>query len=70
MLLFQENGPVSSHLQVVNVPILTQQECKNAYVQEQFTQNMFCAGNTEQGGQDACQVILFVNIFFNFDTHF
>ncbi|KAH0628521.1 hypothetical protein JD844_009831 [Phrynosoma platyrhinos] len=40
-------------LQCLNVPILSDEECRNAYP-GQITDNMICIGNLE-GGQDSCQ---------------
>lgn len=51
-----EGGPISDTLQEVEVPILSQQECRNSnYGTEKITDNMICAGYVEQGGKDSCQ---------------
>ncbi|KAH8305985.1 hypothetical protein KR018_008253 [Drosophila ironensis] len=51
-----EGGPISDTLQEVEVPILSQQECRNSnYGESKITDNMICAGYVEQGGKDSCQ---------------
>ncbi|EDW74901.1 uncharacterized protein Dwil_GK15653 [Drosophila willistoni] len=51
-----EGGPISDTLQEVEVPILSQQECRNSnYGEHRITDNMICAGYVEQGGKDSCQ---------------
>ncbi|ALC40948.1 CG18735, partial [Drosophila busckii] len=51
-----EGGPISDTLQEVEVPVLSQQECRNSsYGPDKITDNMICAGNVEQGGKDSCQ---------------
>ncbi|KAH8394902.1 hypothetical protein KR222_009436, partial [Zaprionus bogoriensis] len=51
-----EGGPISDTLQEVEVPILSQQECRNSnYGIEKITDNMICAGYVEEGGKDSCQ---------------
>lgn len=42
------------HLQCVDVPILSDQDCENSY-SGKITERMVCAGYLE-GGKDACQV--------------
>lgn len=51
-----ENGPVSTHLQKVEKPIVSNEDCARAYQQFGFpvTDSMICAGFPE-GGRDACQ---------------
>lgn len=44
------------NLQCVEVPILSDWECENAYTGK-ITDRMVCAGYLE-GGKDACQVFL------------
>ena len=41
-------------LQQVTLPIVTNAECDLAYVNDQITENMLCAGFSE-GGKDSCQ---------------
>lgn len=48
----RENGPASSRLQRVDVPIISNTECNKAYNGD-VTQNMLCAGFAA-GKQDAC----------------
>lgn len=51
-----EGGPISDTLQEVEVPILSQEECRNSnYGESKITDNMICAGYVEQGGKDSCQ---------------
>lgn len=50
-----EGGSLPSILQVVQVPIVSLEECRAAYGQADVTDRMVCAGYTE-GGKDACQV--------------
>lgn len=50
-----EGGPVSDTLQEVEVPILSQEECRGSnYGISKITDNMICAG-FEEGGKDSCQ---------------
>lgn len=51
-----ENGSPASQLQVVEIPLMTTEQCRNSYGVENVTERMFCAGYPE-GGKDACQVI-------------
>lgn len=47
---------VSTTLQELEVPIMSNDECKETgYDQKQITDNMLCAGFKE-GGKDSCQV--------------
>ncbi|XP_065133811.2 trypsin-like isoform X4 [Paramisgurnus dabryanus] len=41
-------------LQEVEIPIVSDSACKNAYLQD-LTDNMICAGLLNQGGKDSCQ---------------
>ncbi|KAH8300356.1 hypothetical protein KR044_013366, partial [Drosophila immigrans] len=51
-----EGGPVSDTLQEVEVPVLSQQECRDSnYGSSKITDNMICAGYVEEGGKDSCQ---------------
>ncbi|KAH8316523.1 hypothetical protein KR067_009576 [Drosophila pandora] len=52
----REGGPASDTLREVEVVVLTQSECRNetSYKPGQITDNMLCAGNTAEGGKDAC----------------
>ena len=51
--VFQENGEGSDSLLAVDVPVVSNDECRRAY--RSLTSRMFCAG-VPQGGKDACQV--------------
>lgn len=51
-----EGGPISDTLQEVEVPVLSQEECRETnYGADKITDNMICAGYVEQGGKDSCQ---------------
>ncbi|KAL4866240.1 hypothetical protein BDV12DRAFT_199305 [Aspergillus spectabilis] len=50
-----EGGSVSSTLQYVDIPIVSNSECSSAYSGfNEITDAMICAGE-EEGGEDACQ---------------
>ncbi|KAJ8976733.1 hypothetical protein NQ317_004284 [Molorchus minor] len=50
-----EGGNPSRLLQVIRVPVISQEDCRYAYSHEIITDRMFCAGLLGIGGQDACQ---------------
>ncbi|XP_053605246.1 trypsin-1-like [Plodia interpunctella] len=50
----EEGGSVSSTLQEVYVPIISNAECRKTAYKNRITDNMLCAG-TSDGGKDACQ---------------
>lgn len=50
-----EGGASSNQLQVVDVPLVSLEECRAAYGTSSITDRMVCAGFPE-GGKDACQV--------------
>ncbi|XP_060801984.1 trypsin-like [Amyelois transitella] len=50
----EEGGSVSSTLQEVYVPIISNAECRKTGYKNRITDNMLCAG-TADGGKDACQ---------------
>ncbi|CAH2085620.1 unnamed protein product [Euphydryas editha] len=51
-----EEGKVSCKLQEVEVPVLSNQECKNTkYTSSMITNNMLCAGYPKTGQKDSCQ---------------
>lgn len=52
----REGGPIVTDLQLVQVPIVSNEECARAYQSAGFpvTDSMLCAGFPE-GGRDACQ---------------
>jgi len=39
----------------VNVPLITDEECKKAYGVSSITSSMICAGDVANGGIDSCQ---------------
>lgn len=51
----REGGPTSDTLQEVQVPIMSNSECrKSKYGERRITDNMLCAGYKD-GGKDSCQ---------------
>lgn len=50
-----EGGSPADQLQVVEVPLMSFEDCRAAYGISAITSRMFCAGYPE-GGKDACQV--------------
>lgn len=52
----EEGGALPLQLQAVDVPIVSQEECRAAYGSAAVTDRMICAGLIEEGGKDACQV--------------
>ncbi|XP_050503483.1 trypsin alpha-like [Diabrotica virgifera virgifera] len=50
-----EEGEVSDVLQMVEVPIITNEKCQSLYMEEIVTNGMLCAGYLGSGGKDACQ---------------
>ncbi|XP_045492083.1 trypsin-like [Colias croceus] len=48
-----ENGPTSKNLMAVQVPVVSNADCKTTYGKS-ITSRMFCAGVPE-GGKDSCQ---------------
>lgn len=49
------NGGSPDALQEVDVPIVSNSVCDNAYTRENITNQMVCAGYIGQGGRDSCQ---------------
>lgn len=55
-MVFLEQGAISTNLQEVTVPILSNSECrKTGYGASRITDNMLCAGFMD-GEKDSCQV--------------
>ena len=48
-------GSSPDRLQYVEVPVVTNAECQDAYRSENITDGMLCAGYIGQGGADSCQ---------------
>lgn len=46
---------IPRRLQEVNVPIVSNADCDELYPEGEGTDNMVCAGDTDEGGVDACQ---------------
>ncbi|XP_067626190.1 trypsin-1 [Eurosta solidaginis] len=53
--LVKEGGVTSNNLQEANVPIITNQECRQTRYKNKITDVMLCAGLVQTGGKDACQ---------------
>lgn len=51
----QEHGAVANRLQEVNVPIMSNTDCKKTGYGNRITDNMLCAGYPK-GMKDSCQV--------------
>lgn len=55
----KEDGKPSCVLQKVEVPVLSNEECRNTnYSSKMISDNMLCAGYPAVGKKDSCQVIL------------
>lgn len=53
----QEDGKPSCVLQEVEVPVLSNEDCrKTNYSAKMISDNMLCAGYPETGKKDSCQV--------------
>jgi hypothetical protein len=53
----QEDGKPSCVLQEVEVPVLSNEECRNTnYSAKMISDNMLCAGYPTTGKKDSCQV--------------
>lgn len=55
--LFYAEGPTASRLQELQIPVVTNDECREAYVRfksQVIDQRVLCAGYA-RGGKDACQ---------------
>lgn len=50
-----EGGSIPAALRYVSVPVVARATCNSAYGSGSITNNMFCAGVLNTGGQDACQ---------------
>lgn len=62
----QEDGKPSCVLQEVEVPVLSNDECRNTnYSAKMISDNMLCAGYPATGKKDSCQVKKY--IFFKFN---
>lgn len=48
-------GPTAIILQEANVPLLSNEKCKQQMPEYSITENMVCAGY-EEGGTDSCKV--------------
>lgn len=60
----KEDGKPSCILQEVDVPVLSNEECRNTnYSSKMISDNMLCAGYPAVGKKDSCQVLLEPKIF-------
>ncbi|KAH8248922.1 hypothetical protein KR032_004314 [Drosophila birchii] len=53
--LIKEGGVTSNYLQEVNVPVISNQQCRQTRYKDKIAEVMLCAGLVQQGGKDACQ---------------
>jgi len=49
-----EGGHLANKLQKVEVPVVSDADCRSSYGQEDITDSMICAG-LDEGGKDSCQ---------------
>merc|ERR1712046_96724 len=49
-----EGGSLARVLQKVDVPVVSDEHCRDSYGQSDITDSMICAG-LDQGGKDSCQ---------------
>merc|ERR1711997_1251632 len=49
-----EGGSLARVLQKVDVPVVSDEHCRDSYGQDDITDSMICAG-LDQGGKDSCQ---------------
>jgi len=49
-----EGGNLAHKLQKVDVPVVSDKDCRSAYGQSEITDSMICAG-LDEGGKDSCQ---------------
>ena len=53
-----EGGSLGDTLQKVEVPIVSDADCRAAYGEEDVFDSMICAG-LDEGGKDSCQVSIY-----------
>ncbi|KAL5285029.1 TMPRSS6.2 family protein [Megaselia abdita] len=53
--LTQEQGSTSNILREVDVPVITNAQCRQTKYKTMIKESMLCAGNVQTGGKDACQ---------------
>merc|ERR1711878_66260 len=51
---YDEGGSLARVLQKVDVPVVSDEHCRDSYGQSDITDSMICAG-LDQGGKDSCQ---------------
>ena len=52
-----EGGDLGEILQKVDVPVVSDEDCRGSYGQEDVADSMICAG-LDAGGKDSCQVMI------------
>ncbi|XP_053995276.1 trypsin-7-like isoform X1 [Hylaeus anthracinus] len=53
--VLRSNGPTTTRLRKVEVPLVSNSECSLLYAGRRITPRMICAGYVNLGGRDACQ---------------
>ena len=59
-----EGGSLARVLQKVSVPVVSDDDCRDAYGSSQIADSMICAG-LDAGGKDSCQVkFIFLPLYY------
>ncbi|XP_043584054.1 trypsin-4-like [Bombus pyrosoma] len=53
--VLRNNGPLTTRLRKVQVPLVSSAQCSRLYITRPITRRMICAGYVNTGGKDACQ---------------
>ncbi|XP_033316925.1 trypsin-4-like [Bombus bifarius] len=53
--VLRNNGPLTTRLRKVQVPLVSSAQCSRLYMTRPITRRMICAGYVNAGGKDACQ---------------
>ncbi|XP_076302964.1 trypsin-7-like [Lasioglossum baleicum] len=53
--VLRSDGPLSTRLRKVQVPLVSSAQCSRLYLTRPITRRMICAGYVDDGGKDACQ---------------
>ncbi|XP_017754945.1 PREDICTED: trypsin-7-like [Eufriesea mexicana] len=53
--VLRRDGPLSTRLRKVQVPLVSSSQCSRLYLTRPITRRMICAGYVDDGGKDACQ---------------
>ncbi|XP_003689752.1 trypsin-7-like [Apis florea] len=51
----RSNGPLSTKLRKVQIPLVSNVQCSRLYMNRRITPRMICAGYVNVGGKDSCQ---------------